>query len=57
MLLNDVSNKRQRLAVLLGGSVERYASGGPRAGAMFAVVLSAVLLLLLLWVLFRLVFV
>lgn len=54
MLLNDTQNDRQRLAFLLAGSIERHTGSGHWTGAMAGVAFTAALVLLLLWVLFRL---
>jgi len=51
MLLNDVHDEQQRLAYLLGGSIELHKGSGHWTGAMVGVVSTAALLVTLLWLL------
>ena len=55
MLLNDVHDEQQRLAYLLGGSIELHRGSGHWTGAMAGVVFTAALLVMLLWLLSQLV--
>jgi hypothetical protein len=50
MLLNDVHNEQQRLAYLLGGSMERHVGGGRWTPLMGAIVGVSALVFVFLWV-------